>query len=123
MLVVLKVVGEDVDLEAGDAFDLVRESTEIEQRCHGRQVDQQVDVTVFGVLTAHRGAEDTDVVEVEALRLVEDRVGVDGERDARTGVGRFEDPAEGLRARLLPSALVRRDGGLLHARGGGKAGL
>ncbi|MCS0471319.1 hypothetical protein [Curtobacterium flaccumfaciens] len=67
----------------------MRESTEIEQRCRGGQVDQQVDVTVFGVLPAHRGAEEADVVEVEALRLVEDRVGVDGERDARAGVRRF----------------------------------
>ena len=123
VLVVTEVVGEDVDLETGDALDLVREPTEIEQRCRGGQVDQQVDVTVFGVLPAHRGAEDADVVEVETLRLVEDRVGVDGERDARAGVLRFEDPPERLLAWPLPSALVRRDGGLLHAGGGSETGL
>lgn len=54
MLVVFEVVGEDVDIEPGEALDLVSEPAQVEQRSRGPQADQEVDVAVFGVLASER---------------------------------------------------------------------
>lgn len=53
MLVLFDVIGEDIDLEPGDVLDHVGKSAEVEQRSHGRQADQEVDVAVIGVVTSN----------------------------------------------------------------------